>query len=418
MSQHINKTGGVGGLLTTYDYASSTYYLPLYDGGGNVYGMLNATAVTLGGTAYSAGSLVATYEYDAFGKVLRESGPFAASNPFQYSTKYADIETGLLYYGHRHYNPSLGRFVGRDDTEEKGGLNLYVYCKNNSVNLFDILGRGSPYDGWAGMMGGRTNYSGMTEAGQVLLNAGYSSTAASNIVLNSGVNATFERENQQQITSGVVTIAVITTAVIAPPLAAEAPGAVTATLEFGGTIIANANASLTIFLSNQVTQATISIVSGTTGAILASHELDDGGEALAGIAENYAGSAGKTMATLGNAVGSAVGWVQETFGSDSSSTSANASAGSNYTVTTESNTNTSFSDAPNAFSDISTALPGTSGANSGSTMSAPPPPPTPAAAAAAAQAQADADSINAATTAEHLGMLPGTPPPPKPVTPN
>jgi RHS repeat-associated protein len=106
--------------------------------------MLNATAVTLGGTAYSAGSLVATYEYDAFGKVLRESGPFAASNPFQCSTKYTDIETGLDYFGYRYYNPNLGRFLGRDPSAERGGLNLYAYCLNNSVNKWDYLGLGDP----------------------------------------------------------------------------------------------------------------------------------------------------------------------------------------------------------------------------------------------------------------------------------
>jgi RHS repeat-associated protein len=49
-------------------------------------------------------------------------------------------ETGLVYYGHRYYSPSLGRFVNRDPIEEQGGLNLYGFCGNNSVNRWDFLG--------------------------------------------------------------------------------------------------------------------------------------------------------------------------------------------------------------------------------------------------------------------------------------
>ena len=49
-------------------------------------------------------------------------------------------ETGLVYYGKRYYAPSNGRFLGRDPKLEAGGLNLYGFCLNNAVNLWDILG--------------------------------------------------------------------------------------------------------------------------------------------------------------------------------------------------------------------------------------------------------------------------------------
>src|SRR5665213_1925576 len=42
--------------------------------------------------------------------------------------------------GHRYYNPALGRFLGRDQIEEKGGLNLYAFCTNNGANSWDLLG--------------------------------------------------------------------------------------------------------------------------------------------------------------------------------------------------------------------------------------------------------------------------------------
>ena len=130
LSGTAQGAGGVGGLLYTYDYAMSASYIPAYDALGNIYAMIKA----------SDGSVAASYEYDAYGKMLRETGTYAASNPHQFSTKYTDCETGLVYYGHRYYSPSLGRFINKDPIEEQGGLNLYAFCTNNGVNSWDYLG--------------------------------------------------------------------------------------------------------------------------------------------------------------------------------------------------------------------------------------------------------------------------------------
>ena len=66
----------------------------------------------------SSGSSVASYEYGPFGEPVRVSGAMAGANPFRFSTKYTDDETGMLYYGYRYYNPSLGRWVSRDPLGE------------------------------------------------------------------------------------------------------------------------------------------------------------------------------------------------------------------------------------------------------------------------------------------------------------
>ena len=84
--------------------------------------------------------IAAAYEYDAFGNTLRESGSYAASNPFRFATKYTDIETGLVQYNTRYYSSSLGRFINRDTIGEAGGLNLYAYVSNRVPNAFDRLG--------------------------------------------------------------------------------------------------------------------------------------------------------------------------------------------------------------------------------------------------------------------------------------
>ena len=121
--------GGVGGLLMIKD-GTKTYF-PAYDGNGNLSALLDS----------ADGSLDAKYEYGAFGEPLRVGGTaIAADNPFRFSTKYTDTESGLVYYGFRYYSPSLGRFLNRDPIGELGGSNLYAFVENDPVNGWDRLG--------------------------------------------------------------------------------------------------------------------------------------------------------------------------------------------------------------------------------------------------------------------------------------
>ena len=57
-----------------------------------------------------------------------------------FSTKYEDVETGLLYYGYRYYDPVTGRWPSRDPVGEWGGLMLYNFVANDPVNYWDYLG--------------------------------------------------------------------------------------------------------------------------------------------------------------------------------------------------------------------------------------------------------------------------------------
>jgi len=56
------------------------------------------------------------------------------------STKYTDSETGFLFYGHRFYNPEIGRWASRDPIGEEGGYNLTVFAQNDPGDRTDSWG--------------------------------------------------------------------------------------------------------------------------------------------------------------------------------------------------------------------------------------------------------------------------------------
>jgi len=128
----LGGAGGVGALLQITDHGSGKTFLPTYDGNGNVVALLNG----------STGAVGATYEYSPFGETVRAqvADSVLAEQPFRFSTKFTDLETGLVYYGLRYYEPKNGRFINRDPMGEGGGLNLYGFCGNNGVNRWDLLG--------------------------------------------------------------------------------------------------------------------------------------------------------------------------------------------------------------------------------------------------------------------------------------
>ena len=88
----------------------------------------------------ASGNIVAKYEYSPFGKVISSSGNYADANPFQFSSEYADDETGLVYYNFRYYSPELGRWLCKDPIEEQGGINTYAFIDNNGVDYRDRFG--------------------------------------------------------------------------------------------------------------------------------------------------------------------------------------------------------------------------------------------------------------------------------------
>jgi RHS repeat-associated protein len=134
----IEETDGSGSVVARYAQglnmdeplamlrsSATSYY--------NVDGLGSVTSLANG-----SGTLTQTYTYDSFGKVTGSSGSLV--NPFQYTGREADAETGLYYYRARYYDPSAGRFLSEDESQFAESSNFYSYVGNDPTNLIDDTG--------------------------------------------------------------------------------------------------------------------------------------------------------------------------------------------------------------------------------------------------------------------------------------
>ena len=85
-----------------------------------------------------SGQLAASYVYDSFGNLTASSGTI--TNPFQYTGREFDSESGLYYYRARYYDPVIGRFLSEDPLGSNPEPNLYAYVNNSPVGSVDPSG--------------------------------------------------------------------------------------------------------------------------------------------------------------------------------------------------------------------------------------------------------------------------------------
>ncbi len=130
LSTSLQGAGEIGGILARIDHATVLCHAYLFDANGNATQLINS----------ADGGIDSHYEYTPFGRLIMIAGPFAEKNPFRFSSKYLDNESGLVYYGYKYYSPELAPWITRDPFEEEGGSNLYAYVQNDPVNLVDYLG--------------------------------------------------------------------------------------------------------------------------------------------------------------------------------------------------------------------------------------------------------------------------------------
>ena len=86
------------------------------------------------------GAVAQKLDYDVWGVVLPSSTNLGFQ-PFGFAGGLYDVDTGLVHFGRRDYDPAVGRWTAKDAILFGGGqANLYEYVGNDPVSRIDPLG--------------------------------------------------------------------------------------------------------------------------------------------------------------------------------------------------------------------------------------------------------------------------------------
>ncbi len=148
----IEERNGAGVTLATYAYGDELDDLLVMWRGSETYGYITDDLGNVHGLVNSLGVLVAgeAYEYEDYGELLdgvsyapRPAGS-GIGNPYFFSSRRLDSESGLYYFRARYFDPIAGRFTTRDplglwgDSDNLG--NPYSYVGNNPWSFTDPTG--------------------------------------------------------------------------------------------------------------------------------------------------------------------------------------------------------------------------------------------------------------------------------------
>jgi RHS repeat-associated protein len=86
----------------------------------------------------SSGGVLTQYKYSPLGEATKLTS--GVDSDFQYAGYYYHEQSKLNLAVHRAYNAKCGVWLNRDPIGEIGGINLFSYCDNDSINHSDLSG--------------------------------------------------------------------------------------------------------------------------------------------------------------------------------------------------------------------------------------------------------------------------------------
>ena len=127
------------GLISSDSENAKTYYHYVSDEQGSVSHIIRGEDKESGVSEQGREQdrILNQYEYDVFGNTI--SCEERVANRFRYQGEQYDPVTRQYYLRARYYNPVIGRFT-QEDTYYGDGLNLYEYCRNNTITYKDPTG--------------------------------------------------------------------------------------------------------------------------------------------------------------------------------------------------------------------------------------------------------------------------------------
>ncbi|QTA83823.1 RHS and YD repeat-containing protein [Desulfonema limicola] len=136
--QRDNYYRGANGWITTMHHFNSG------SDGGMYWYHYNRKGDVAGLTKHN-GNSAHNYRYDPYGGVVPETGNFTdPHNHYTLTGKEFDENTGLVWFGARHYDPEVGVWLTQDSyrgvINKAQSLNRYMYVYDNPVNLLDLYG--------------------------------------------------------------------------------------------------------------------------------------------------------------------------------------------------------------------------------------------------------------------------------------
>jgi RHS repeat-associated protein len=130
---------GSNSLLMRFEYAHDRMPVSMTSGGTTYYLTYNQVG-SLRVVADSTGNVVKLLTYDSFGNIIDDTNP-AFAVPFGFAGGLYDPDTELVRFGHRDYDPDIGRWTAKDPIFFAGGdTDLYGYVLNDPIGSADPLG--------------------------------------------------------------------------------------------------------------------------------------------------------------------------------------------------------------------------------------------------------------------------------------